>query len=146
MKISDPRWIIMALRNSFTWKGRARRAEVWWYLLLPTVLVGAFLAALLAGAPFQGDTFLTIYALVVFVVSIPGISGAIRRLHDLGRSGNWYLLLFATLPLGPIIGLMLDSTLAWTLSLLGAVILSYWFLQRGTIGDNRFGPDPLMED
>ena len=48
---------------------------------------------------------------------------AVRRLHDLDKSG-WFLLL----GLIPIIGV---------------IILLVWFVQRGTVGGNRFGPDPL---
>ena len=46
-----------------------------------------------------------------------------RRLHDTGRSA-WWLLVFAV----PVIGAL---WLAWVA-----------FFQRGTPGDNTFGPDP----
>ena len=86
---------------------------------------------------------------ILAIAATPGVGAAIRRLHDLGRSGWWYLMLAV-----PVIGYFFvptdDVTLsdgevgAILLALLGAVILQYWFLQRGTIGENRFGPDPLM--
>ena len=88
---------------------------------------------------------------ILGIAAIPGISAAIRRLHDLGRSGWWYLLIAV-----PVVGFMLapaeDDTISDTeafaaiLILCGAATLQYWFLQRGTIGENRFGPDPLMVD
>jgi len=48
---------------------------------------------------------------------------AVRRLHDLDRSGWWICLAF--------------------IPLIGAIILIVWFCTRGTVGPNRFGPDPL---
>jgi uncharacterized membrane protein YhaH (DUF805 family) len=56
-------------------------------------------------------------------VLLPGIAVAIRRLHDLDRSGWWFLL-----SLIPIVG--------W-------IILIIWYCTRGTEGPNRFGPAPL---
>lgn len=54
---------------------------------------------------------------------LPNISVGVRRLHDLDKSGWWLLL-----GIIPIIG--------W-------IVLIIWFCGRGTVGDNRFGPDPL---
>jgi uncharacterized membrane protein YhaH (DUF805 family) len=63
-----------------------------------------------------------IAAIVVGVIdAVLGIG--MRRLHDLDKSGWWLLL--ALIPL------------------LGALVLLFFFVQRGTVGDNRFGPDPL---
>jgi uncharacterized membrane protein YhaH (DUF805 family) len=48
--------------------------------------------------------------LVVFIVScslILFISGSIRRLHDLGKSGWWYLLLFTSMIFIPLFPLVL---------------------------------------
>jgi uncharacterized membrane protein YhaH (DUF805 family) len=44
-------------------------------------------------------------------------------LHDLDRSGWWFLLVFV-----PIVG---------------GIILLIWNCMRGTVGPNRFGPDKL---
>jgi uncharacterized membrane protein YhaH (DUF805 family) len=27
--------------------------------------------------------------------------------------------------------------------LVGALVILYWFVQRGTVGPNEFGPDPV---
>jgi uncharacterized membrane protein YhaH (DUF805 family) len=47
---------------------------------------------------------------------------AIRRLHDIDRTGWWVLL---------------------ALTLIGAILLIVWACFKGTDGPNRFGPDPL---
>ena len=57
---------------------------------------------------------------------LPSIAVAVRRLHDLDRSGWWIL-----------IGLI---------PLIGWIILIVWYCSRGTVGPNRFGPDPLATD
>ena len=50
------------------------------------------------------------------------ISVGVRRLHDLDKSGWWLLV--------------------WLVPILGALLLIYWFVQAGTHGANRFGPEP----
>ena len=47
-----------------------------------------------------------------------------RRLHDVNKSGWWYLLIF---------------------TIIGSIPILYWFVQKGDEADNRFGPDPLAE-
>jgi len=55
---------------------------------------------------------------------LPSLAVGIRRLHDRDQTGWWILL-----GLIPVIG--------W-------IILIVWFCMRGTVGPNRFGPDPLQ--
>ncbi len=52
---------------------------------------------------------------------VPSYAVMIRRLHDIGRSGWWYLIAFI-----PIIG---------------AIVLFIWLCKDST-GDNRWGPNP----
>ena len=151
MKSSNPRWIVVAVRSSFVWKGRSRRAEAWWYMLPLIGLISALVITnlLVFGDYEMDDSWYVAELAILAIAATPGVGAAIRRLHDLGRSGWWYLMLAV-----PVIGYFFVPTDEVTLSdgevgaillaLLGAVILQYWFLQRGTIGENRFGPDPLM--
>ncbi|MBO4779427.1 MAG: DUF805 domain-containing protein, partial [Selenomonadaceae bacterium] len=60
-------------------------------------------------------------ALIILAVSIFCL--AIRRLHDLDRSGWWVLLSFV-----PIINFILGL---------------YLMFKKGVVGGNRFGADPL---
>ena len=153
MQSSNPRWLVVAVRNTLVWKGRSRRAEVWWYMLPMIGLISALIIInqLVFGDYEMDDSWYIAELAILAVAATPGVGAAIRRLHDLGRSGWWYLLLAV-----PVIGFFVVPTdedaasdaevIAILLALLGAIILQYWFLQRGTIGDNRFGPDPLMAD
>ncbi len=113
-----------------TFEGRARRAEYWWFFLFNILLsvgvsvVGGVLAAL-AGQ--SGGAIISMLAgFILLVVSlgllIPGIAVSARRLHDRGWSA-WWLLGF----LVPILNLVLIVN----------------FFMRGTVGPNKFGPDPL---
>jgi uncharacterized membrane protein YhaH (DUF805 family) len=91
--------IASGFQNYVNFNGRAARSEFWYWFLF-TVLV-----SIAAGL---GDGVLAV---------------SIRRLHDLDRSGWWYLLIFI-----PLIGL---------------IVLLVWYCTRGTVGSNRFGPDPV---
>jgi uncharacterized membrane protein YhaH (DUF805 family) len=62
-------------------------------------------------------------ALIALALVLPILAVNIRRLHDLDRSGWWIF-----------IGLI---------PLVGPVILFFWHIYPGTIGDNRFGRDPF---
>ena len=63
-----------------------------------------------------------ISALVSLGLFLPGLAVAVRRLHDVDRSGWWLLLAFV-----PLIGI---------------IVLIVWWCTEGTRGPNRFGPDP----
>lgn len=113
-----------ALKSFFSrytdFKGRSSRSEYWWPQLA-FFLVGIVIGVLTAVVgETVGNILLGIFYLVIL---IPGIAISIRRLHDLDKSGWW--LLIALIPL------------------IGALVLLFFFVQRGTVGGNRFGEDPL---
>jgi len=63
--------------------------------------------------------------LAFLVLFLPLFAVTARRLHDLDRSAWWMLL-----PLIPLVG---------------SIIIFIWYCSKGTIGGNRFGPDPLAD-
>lgn len=74
---------VTAIKTCFSkyadFTGRARRSEFWyWYLF--TILVGMF------------SSWIPFASLVTLALAIPKLSAAVRRLHDVGRSGWWVLL------------------------------------------------------
>ena len=124
-------WTAVAncLRKAFDYKGRARRAEYWWYTLFLTLDYGA--ADILDKTiPIDNATDFQI-SLILFawlaylVLMVPWFAVAVRRLHDTEHSG--WLILIGFIPL---VGLWL----LWPLC------------KQGTTGDNRFGPDPFRRD
>ena len=100
-------------------RGRAPRSEYWWFVLFYMLV---YLAVALVGV--VSDTLAGIVQFVVWLgLLVPSIAVAVRRLHDTDRSGWW--LLIALIPV------------------IGTIVLIVFTVQRGTPGDNRFGPDPL---
>lgn len=111
--------------NYATFSGRARRAEYWWWVLfmiLASLVVGILDAALFDGMGRMQDNG-PLSAILSLVLLLPSLAVGARRLHDTGRSGWWLLLGF--------------------IPLIGTIILIWWFCTPGTVGPNRFGPDPL---
>lgn len=85
-----------------TFSGRASRSEYWWFYLF-TVLM-SWGATIVAGAMFSfGEPMVDIFpGIVSLVFFVPTIAAGSRRLHDIGKSGWWQLLIFL-----PIIGWIL---------------------------------------
>ena len=111
-----------------TFSGRASRSEYWWFSLFISLgsIVAAIVDMLLFGYdPVAPGSVGWISGLFTLAIFLPSLSVMVRRLHDKDRSGWWYFIVLI-----PLIGLF---------------ILLYWFVTRGTVGPNRFGPDPLGE-
>jgi uncharacterized membrane protein YhaH (DUF805 family) len=101
--------------------GRARRPEYWWFVLF-VVLVGVVLTgveSVVMHRPMGQYGFLSgLWNLATF---LPLLGVSIRRLHDVDRTGWWLLLGF---------------------TLIGGLILLYWYVSRGTVGPNEYGAEP----
>lgn len=119
-------WMQQPLRKYATFEGRARRAEYWWFALAYFIVLAA--AAIVDGV--IGMTFGglggPLYALVFIGGFVPSLAVAVRRLHDLDKSGWWYLIVFVPL--------------------VGGIVLLVWFCTQGISGPNRYGSDPLAGD
>ena len=133
-----------------TFSGRASRSE-FWYAMLFCGLVSAGLGGLeeLACAlngwsrTAEAPLLATLFDLAVI---IPSIAVGVRRLHDIGRSGWWYLLIIA--PFGLLlIGVLSHKALLFLIAIIAApvpiVILIIWWCKGGEPYDTPFGPDPL---
>jgi uncharacterized membrane protein YhaH (DUF805 family) len=93
--------------------GRAGQAEYWYF----------FLFNILAAIVFSIIGEILGVRLLAFVVNLalllPGTGVAVRRMHDVDKSGWWLLLCLV-----PFIGL----------------IIIVWLASQGTKGPNRYGP------
>ena len=85
-------------------------------------MVLGFIDQMLFGGMVGGQQISVLGALFSLAMFLPSLAAGVRRLHDLDKSGWWYLLVLI-----PIIG---------------ALVLLYFFVQKGTAGANRFGPPP----
>jgi uncharacterized membrane protein YhaH (DUF805 family) len=148
--------IAVCLRKYAGFRGRARRAEYWWFTLFYVLLAVAALVVdfvlgtidMLAGLGLAGG-------ILTIVLFLPSIAVTVRRLHDVNYSGLWllgyYALLIAVLVYaGMDMELVRTGAVAPIYVLAGALMLfatSAWLLVllvlKGTNGTNRFGPDPL---
>lgn len=110
----------LGFSNYVNFSDRACRSEYWYWVLFATV--GAIATYTIDIYMFDSDmpTINTIFNLATV---LPGLSVAVRRLHDLDRSG-WWIFLFL-------------------IPLIGIIILIIWFCSKGTDGPNRFGADKL---
>ena len=144
-------WYLLAFKKYATFSGRSRRQEYWMFFLF-NIIISIVLAVLdqLLGLKLTSEginntgVLGVIYSLATFV---PGLSIAVRRLHDTNRSG-WFLLM----PIAPyilvILGLILRGfgsilIIIGGLAVLGlAILLIVWLATEGTSGENQYGSDP----
>lgn len=117
-------WYLKVLRQWSDFKGRARRKEYWMFVLFNIIFL--IIAAILDnvfGLTFSREIpYGYIYMLYALIVLIPGIAVSIRRLHDISKSGWWYLIAF--------------------IPLIGAIWLLVLFVTDGTPGENQWGMNP----
>lgn len=111
-----------AIKKYGVFRGRARP---WEYLGFWIVNLLVFIGIFMLGMTITGGDDGIVALLLGFyylAVLVPGVAVTVRRLHDRGRSGWWYLLFFI-----PIIG---------------QLVILYWLVSDGQPGSNRYGPNP----
>ena len=139
-------WMLLPLRKYAVFTGRSRRKEFWMFALL-NVIVYVVIGALIFGMGGSGmfnsvdpANPLAIYGalfggvgllLVAWMIGVllPTIAVSVRRLHDRDMSGWWYLG-FMVLSIVPFVGFIASIAFLVIMCL------------PGTLGGNRFGPDP----
>jgi uncharacterized membrane protein YhaH (DUF805 family) len=119
-------WYLEVLKKYTVFTGRARRKEYWFFVLFNVlilvllVMVDGLIGTLNEEAGI--GLFSGLYSLAVL---IPGIAVLVRRLHDIDRTGWWAL-----------IGLV---------PFVGGIVLLVLAALDSTPGENRFGPNPKLE-
>ncbi|MCL8380891.1 MULTISPECIES: DUF805 domain-containing protein [Xanthobacter] len=119
-------------------QGRAPRSEFWWFWVFTLLMeIAAFVIGtmLLAGSItatqvsggqidawyfFAGPNWLS--TVVHLGLILPSLAVAVRRLHDIGRTGWWFLILFVPF---------------------GFFVLLFWWVQPSQREPNVYGP-PLL--
>jgi len=121
------------LRKYGDFSGRARPAEYWFWLLAVEaanllVFVALILPALITMDPVTqepgvlGALGMVLWVVIALATVVPTLAAAVRRLHDTGRSGWFYLLSF--------------------IPFVGGIIVLVLLVLPGEPGTNQFGPDP----
>ena len=102
--------------------GRARRSEYWYFTLFSSLvsIVFTLVDMSLGMSSMEGSfgVFGGLYSLAIF---IPSLAVMVRRLHDVGRSGWWYLIIFTGI---------------------GAFVFLYWLFKDSEVGGNKWGENP----
>ncbi|MBV0910904.1 DUF805 domain-containing protein [Anianabacter salinae] len=103
-----------------TFEGRASRSEYWWFALFGLVasLGLSFVDSWVLGM----QSVQPLSSLFSLAILLPSLAVGARRLHDIGRSGWWLLILLV-----PLIGFL---------------VLLYFFVQRSEGRSNIHGPVP----
>lgn len=121
--------------NYANFSGRARRSEYWYYTLCNVIIsfVMYILVIISVAIGSDGESpgilfyliygILMLYALATF---IPSLAVVVRRLHDTGKSGWYYL-----------IGLI---------PLVGAILVIIALVTDSQPGSNQWGPNPKETD
>jgi len=118
-------WYLMVWKKYAQFSGRSRRRELWMFVLFNTIIgVVLYVGGLVAKA--QESSLSTIlfglYFVYLLAALVPGWAVGARRLHDIGKSGWWWLIVFV-----PFVG--------------GIILIVFWAME-GQPGDNQYGPNP----
>lgn len=116
----------VVFENYANFSGRARRREYWMFALACFVLnlvlsVALSIVARVIGAP---NVVYLSYVLSL-VLACPSIAVTVRRLHDVGKSGLWYLTLLI-----PVVNFVM------------VFVFLVWACTDGEPGINKYGPNP----
>lgn len=110
------KWYFLVLSKYATFNGRARRTEFWMFILINFIISMSINIAEIVFMGFEeaqeAGIFSTLYSLAVF---LPTLAAGVRRMHDQGKSGWFYII--------PIYNIILAAT-------------------KGDVGENEYGPDP----
>jgi len=115
-------WYLAVLKKYATFSGSAQRAEFWYFILFSTI--ASLVLGVLDGIfgtfnPESGFGLLSgIYSLAII---IPTLAVGARRLHDIGKSGWWQLIML--------------------IPLVGIILLIVWWATDSK-GDNLYGENP----
>jgi uncharacterized membrane protein YhaH (DUF805 family) len=99
-------------KNLIAFNGRASRSAFWWFTL------GALIIDIIGAIIGSAAHAIAIQYVIEAIVAIGTLSLAVRRLHDTGKTGWWWL-----------IGII---------PLIGTIILIVFYCQPGTQGPNKY--------
>lgn len=111
-------YYLNAIKDHYAdFEGRARRSEYWYYTLFNAIIM-----YVLFGMMFLGDGMIFMYFIAIIyalATLVPTLAVAVRRLHDVGKSG-WFIL----------IGLI---------PLIGGIWLLVLYVTDSQDGENEYG-------
>jgi uncharacterized membrane protein YhaH (DUF805 family) len=139
-------WYLKCLKQYADFSGRARRKEFWMFALFNFIfgsaamiidnVLGLTFEFELEGLSYYGPFYL-LYALGVF---IPNLAVGVRRLHDIDKSGWWFLI-----ALSPLVSAIPGANAKISIlliAILGPLWLLVWWAKYSSIGENQYGEQP----
>lgn len=120
------KWYWKVLKNYAVFSGRAQRKEFWYFILFNylTIYVFAIAADYATHGSYLKTAISILLVIYVFAVFIPGIAVYVRRLHDTGRSGWWFLIILVPF---------------------GVFVLLVFLVEDSQADENKYGPNPKEE-
>jgi uncharacterized membrane protein YhaH (DUF805 family) len=116
-------WYLKVLKQYADFSGRARRKEYWMFFLFNILFsIAAMIFDNVLGIAMEGVGYGPIYGIYILAMIIPGLAVAVRRLHDIGKSG--WMVLIGLIPIA------------------GAIWLIVLLVTEGNSGENEYGPNP----
>lgn len=118
-------WYLAVLRKYSRFRGRARRQEFWWFTLFHSL---AIVLLVVIDSFLFGRSTTPIFPLTwIYLLGtlIPSLAVSIRRLHDIGKSGWWYLI---------------------SLIPLGTLVLIFFYVLDSEAVTNQYGANPKQKD
>ena len=106
--------IYTCMSKYVTFSGRASRSEFWWFFLFAIILS---LGVALVEVAMFGVEARILSDLVLLAIILPVFASGSRRLHDVGKSGWWQLLI---------------------LTVIGAILLIVWWASDTKPSGDRF--------
>lgn len=125
--------------------GRARRSELWYYMLFVSIIsivIQIIENILNINYTKVGGPINWLFSLAFL---LPGSAVIVRRLHDIGKSGWWILLIWAFLIM--MYTFLLLQLYTWLLLILLPImvieiIFIIWYCTDSQYGENKYGPNP----
>lgn len=112
-------WYLKVLKQYADFNGRARRKEYWMFALISSLISWAIQ---IIGLVLKIEILTYLPIIYTLAVLIPSLAVAVRRLHDIDKSGWMICIVF--------------------IPLIGAIWLIVLLCKEGTQGQNKYGADP----
>jgi len=122
-------WYLTVLKSYAVFRGRSRRKEFWFFILIDTVIftllsIADFISDIVIYGEWSSENIAFASSVYFILTLIPKIALTVRRLHDTGKSGFW---LFSLL-IPPV----------------GIIVLFVFSLLDSDSGDNKYGQNPKL--
>ncbi|WP_115126643.1 DUF805 domain-containing protein [Synechococcus sp. GEYO] len=84
-----------AWKKSFTYGGKATRAEYWWFYLVNLIaILGVYVLTGIPAGNISVDIVSSLFIIYALASVFPNLSIGVRRLRDIGKKWTWIFISF----------------------------------------------------